>query len=91
MSGAGVDVIDWLAQRPGSSMIAVLVAPTGEAGKFQTCSIGTTGAPETLIATIAMLDDLAGLVRGLLDVEGSPQMLARVEHCRRLLLSELAQ
>lgn len=88
---AGVGVDAWLATHPDHQVIAVLIAPSGRPGTFETMCVGPAGSAETLIATVALLEDLADRVRERLDVAGSPQILARAEHCRRLLLSELAQ
>ena len=85
----GVDVADWLRRHKGSASIAVLLAPQGTPGKFDTICLGTADAPQTLIAALALLADLGDRVRKHLHVKGSPQMLARLERCREILTAEL--
>ena len=86
---ANVGVAAWLKRHPGSASVAVLIAPRPEPGKFATLCLGTTNAAETLIAALALLDYLADRAREQIDVDGSPQILARVERCREILSAEL--
>jgi hypothetical protein len=88
MNSNGIDVGAWVDRHPDGQVIAVLIAPGDAVGQFHSLVAGTAGGAQTLIATIALLDDLADRVTEHLHVEGAPQMLARVQHCRRLLLAE---